>query len=499
MLRSLSGKLTLGSVGLFSVIIVIISFFNFNQTMNDVTRLYNGIQVQTLESAYRSTMITVGDEAQEHLRVLARDILNAGKNDIIQQRLILSSASSLAKYPLMFVVYEDDGKAILYDYSPDGTTKLSAEWEDVGGKDLRKRPWYVETKAKQAGIVTPAYISEIGKHKGECFVTATAPLFKDGKFIGVVGFDINVSNFQERYRSFMSPELPSMSVFLTDRDGSIFSHEDMEFARSGAAKEVEDALKGALAKNKEGSIDYDLTLRNGQVLDQFGHYKQFPFGWTMVVTADKADYTAAITKSLVQTMILAIIVIVLGAIAIFFFIRFFTNPINVIKDSLVTFFKYLNHEVKIAPQPLTINSRDEIGIMARAINDNIEKTKLGLESDKALVAESLQVIDRAKQGYADRLIEQKGNSPQLNELRDSVNELLELLASGVGKNLNEINRVFESYTKLDFTTEVKDASGRVDIVTNTLGEEIRKMLYTSQGFAKELESKSKDLEEAVTA
>nr|WP_324761490.1 methyl-accepting chemotaxis protein [Helicobacter trogontum] len=153
----------------------------------------------------------------------------------------------------------------------------------------------------------------------------------------------------------------------------------------------------------------------------------------------------------------------------------------------------------MAPKPLYITTRDELGEMARAINDNIEKTKLGLESDKALVAESLQVIDRAKQGHADRLIEQKGNSPQLNELRDSVNELLNLLAVGVGKNLNEINRVFESYTKLDFTTEVKDASGRVDIVTNTLGEEIRKMLYTSQGFAKELESKSKDLEEAVTA
>ncbi|BAM12252.1 conserved hypothetical protein [Helicobacter cinaedi PAGU611] len=42
------------------------------------------------------------------------------------------------------------------------------------------------------------------------------------------------------------------------------------------------------------------------------------------------------------------------------------------------------------------------------------------------------------------------------------------------KDLNEINRVFESYVSLDFTTEVNNASGRVEVVTNTLGEEIEK-------------------------
>ncbi|BAM32192.1 truncated putative methyl-accepting chemotaxis protein [Helicobacter cinaedi CCUG 18818 = ATCC BAA-847] len=71
------------------------------------------------------------------------------------------------------------------------------------------------------------------------------------------------------------------------------------------------------------------------------------------------------------------------------------------------------------------------------------------------MAQSLQVIDKAKQGYIDSLIESKGSNPQLNNLRDSVNELLKLLMTGVGKDLNEINRVFESYVSLDFTTRSK--------------------------------------------
>ncbi|WP_220708545.1 hybrid sensor histidine kinase/response regulator, partial [Helicobacter cinaedi] len=423
MFRSLSGKLTIGAVAIFSIIIIIISAFNFNKTKNDVTEIYQGIQAQTLESAYHSIMITMGDEAQEHLRVLARDIVNTDKNNVVQQRIILNSASSLIKYPLMFIVYEDDGKVILQDYNQHGTMSFSSNWEDVGGIDLRKRPWYVETKAKQAGIITPVYVSEVGKHKGESFATATMPLIKNGKFVGVVGFDIGVSDFQARFSSFKNPELPSMSVFLTDSNGAIFSHEDMDFVKSGLSKEVENALKDALTKDKKGFIDYNLTLRNGQVVDEFGYYKQFPFGWTIVSTADKADYTEAINKILVETIILATIMIVLGAVAIFFLIRVFTNPINTIKESLVAFFKYLNHETKTAPQALKINTHDEIGIMAHAINENIEKTKLGLESDQALVAQSLQVIDKAKQGYIDSLIESKGSNPQLNNLRDSVNEL----------------------------------------------------------------------------
>ncbi|WP_220708383.1 methyl-accepting chemotaxis protein, partial [Helicobacter cinaedi] len=497
MFRSLSGKLTIGAVAIFSIIIIIISAFNFNKTKNDVTEIYQGIQAQTLESAYHSIMITMGDEAQEHLRVLARDIVNTDKNNVVQQRIILNSASSLIKYPLMFIVYEDDGKVILQDYNQHGTMSFSSNWEDVGGIDLRKRPWYVETKAKQAGIITPVYVSEVGKHKGESFATATMPLIKNGKFVGVVGFDIGVSDFQARFSSFKNPELPSMSVFLTDSNGAIFSHEDMDFVKSGLSKEVENALKDALTKDKKGFIDYNLTLRNGQVVDEFGYYKQFPFGWTIVSTADKADYTEAINKILVETIILATIMIVLGAVAIFFLIRVFTNPINTIKESLVAFFKYLNHETKTAPQALKINTHDEIGIMAHAINENIEKTKLGLESDQALVAQSLQVIDKAKQGYIDSLIESKGSNPQLNNLRDSVNELLKLLMTGVGKDLNEINRVFESYVSLDFTTEVNNASGRVEVVTNTLGEEIRKMLHTSSNFAQNLSEEAKALAEAV--
>ena len=501
MFRSLGGKLTASVVAISVVIIMAISYFNFQKTSSKVVELYQGIQQQTLAAAYKSIYITMADEAQEHLRIVARDVAKTDRNDVVSQRLILSTTSSLAKYPLMFIVYEDDGKAILQDYSENGNAHLSPAWDSTGGVDLRTRPWYVQTKQKNAGIITPVYKSAVGKYKGHDFATATMPIIKNGKFVGVVGFDIPVDGFQARFEAFKNAEIPSMSVFMTDNGGAIFSHEDMEFVKSGLSKDVEIALQEKLRNDPDhdGTIDYNLRMPNGEVVDKLGFYKQFPFGWTIVATADKSDYTRAVNKNLIETIIMASIMIVIGAVGIFFIIRHFTAPINTIKQLLIGFFQYLNHESKTAPKPLVLKSQDELGVMAVAINQNIERTQNGLAQDTRAVEQSVQTAKKIESGDLQARITETPHNPQLKELKDVLNHMLDDLQKKIGSDTNEIARVFDSYTRLDFTTEVANASGRVEVVTNTLGEEIRKMLKTSLEFANSLHSQSDKLEEAVAA
>ncbi|EPC1831986.1 methyl-accepting chemotaxis protein, partial [Campylobacter jejuni] len=64
-------------------------------------------------------------------------------------------------------------------------------------------------------------------------------------------------------------------------------------------------------------------------------------------------------------------------------------------------------------------------------------------------------------------------------------------------DMNEIQRVFNSYKSLDFTTEVKDANGAVEVTTNALGQEIIKMLKQSSDFANALANESGKLQTAV--
>ena len=131
------------------------------------------------------------------------------------------------------------------------------------------------------------------------------------------------------------------------------------------------------------------------------------------------------------------------------------------------------------------------------INENAKNTQKALEKDSSLVKEALDVINYTRAGKATKRIELQGSNPALNQLKDSINQLLDLLSSAIGNDLIELNRVFDSFIKLDFSTSVKDANGRVEIITNTLGDEIRKMLSTSASYANELSTKANELKESM--
>ncbi|WP_334090339.1 methyl-accepting chemotaxis protein [Helicobacter typhlonius] len=231
----------------------------------------------------------------------------------------------------------------------------------------------------------------------------------------------------------------------------------------------------------------DIWLSTGVYIDTLGIYTQ--------------DISSILIDLVHSTMGEAVIIGLCVFICVFvpliiLFYRSLFRSVRVLRENLTLFFKYLSHEsTKI--DIIELEGKDEFAQMVRDIKENIKDVTTGLEQDQKLVKQSLQVIERAKQGYTDTLIELKGHNPELNKLRDSMNDLLELLQNAVGKNLPEIVRVFDSYTKLDFTTEVKDASGRVEVVTNTLGEEIRKMLSTSAAFAQTLGNEAQGLQEAV--
>lgn len=235
-----------------------------------------------------------------------------------------------------------------------------------------------------------------------------------------------------------------------------------------------------------------IALYSLEIFPSVGRY------WTVALFAPNSSIHEPLKFLRTAIPILTLVSIVLVIAITFFYINFaVSRRIHKISNTLFGFFSYISHDSKVLPPPLKIIAEDELGKMGLAINDNIEKIKKSLDIDASLVKESLEVIEHSKNGYADRRITLTGSNPQLNALRDSVNELLDLIKTAVGNDLNEINRVFDSFTALDFSTEVAGAEGKVEIVTNTLGNEIRKMLKTSSAFAHSLTEESSLLAKEV--
>ncbi|EOH2117780.1 methyl-accepting chemotaxis protein, partial [Campylobacter jejuni] len=157
------------------------------------------------------------------------------------------------------------------------------------------------------------------------------------------------------------------------------------------------------------------------------------------------------------------------------------------------FINYKTKNVSI----IEVKSNDEFGQISSAINENILATKKGLEQDNQAVKESVQTVSVVEGGNLTARITANPRNPQLIELKNVLNKLLDVLQARVGSDMNVIHKIFEEYKSLDFRNKISNASGSVELTTNALGDEIVKMLKQSSDFANALANESGKLQTAV--
>ncbi|PJP59348.1 methyl-accepting chemotaxis protein [Campylobacter jejuni] len=330
------------------------------------------------------------------------------------------------------------------------------------------------------------------------------PIFNNkGKFIGVIGYTIDLLEISE---TILDPKFDFFEGdlrFLMNDQGIIAIHKNknailktlFDINKDQSAQLIVEAVKN----HKDEILDNyiastgDLSYASISSFSTLGNSSH----WSVIVTAPKKSVLAPLYK--LQYIIISVAIIALIAIlaVVYFFIRkIIGSRIPLILKSLENFFRFLNHE-KIEVQTIEIKANDELGKMGKIINENILATKRGLEQDNQAVKESVQTVSVVEGGNLTARITANPRNPQLIELKNVLNRLLDALQARVGSDMNEIQRVFNSYKSLDFTTEVKDANGAVEVTTNALGQEIVKMLKQSSDFANALANESGKLQTAV--
>ncbi|KAA6215549.1 methyl-accepting chemotaxis protein, partial [Campylobacter sp. LR185c] len=462
---SIGKKLSCFVLLIMVFVLGVVTIFNYKLTANEIRSLFKTIQQEALVASFTTINITMNIEANQHLKAIVKELEKLDKYNVVGQREVLFKASDLIKYPALYIVYEDDGAVILQDYDENKpNTYLSPNFNNTPGDDWRQRDWYVKTKQKNTGITTSVYTSKSGIHAGKLLSTVTMPLIKNGKFIGVLGVDIFVHDFQKRFENFETHILPSLDIYLTDDTGRIFSHKDPKIVENTNLYPQEIKLLEELKTKKEGEFIYIDT--NG--FERLGFYKQFPFGWTVVSAAKIKDYTDKTNLDLFYTVGVSVVMLVIAILLIYYIINKIVGwRLPILVTSLNTLFKFLNHE-NVTIHPIKIKAKDELGVIGELINENVEKTKKNLDKDTALVQNAFDAIKTAREGNAAKArVTMHGSNPQLNALKEQLNGLLDLLVSAVGSDLNELNRVFDSFMRLDFSTKIEDAKGRVEITTNT--------------------------------
>lgn len=402
----------------------------------------------------------------------------------------------------------ESGKFVMLYHSPNedkNTTYIEQAHDILIESPVIQRVLKESKNGKQQAYVGQP--SKINFGYGEFLgLNIAYPIFdKEKNLVGVVGYTFNLLEVSHRLTD------PALSLYKGDlrvllKDSGVMAiHEDPKLILSdirdvNTHPEAKETLDAVFA-HQSGVFDNFISTGGEPSYASVESFRTIntndPSYWSILVAAPKSEVLKPLYQLQMYIVLLSIGFLIIVMVAVWYFVRKVIGArLPVILDTLISFFRLLNHE-RVQVKPIVIHSNDELGAMGRAINENIQRAQSDLQQDSALVNESLDVINHTREGYADRRITLNGANPQLNTLKDSVNQLLDLLSSAIGNDLPELNRVFDSFVKLDFSTQVKDAKGRVEVVTNTLGEEIRQMLQASSNFAKDLAAQSEELKTSM--
>ncbi|ECR9576385.1 methyl-accepting chemotaxis protein, partial [Campylobacter coli] len=330
------------------------------------------------------------------------------------------------------------------------------------------------------------------------------PIFNNkGKFIGVIGYTINLLEISE---IILDPKFDffegDIRILMNDQ-GIIAVHKN----KNGILKTLFDINKDqsaqliveAVKNHKDEILDNYIASTGDPSYASISSFSTLGNSshWSVIVTTPKKSVLAPLYKLQYTIISVAIIALIAILTVVYFFIRkIIGSRIPLILKSLENFFRFLNHE-KIEIQTIEIKANDELGKMGKIINENILATKQGLEQDAKAVKESVETVGVVERGNLTARITANPRNPQLIELKNVLNRLLDVLQTKVGSDMNAIHKIFEEYKSLDFRNKLDNANGSVEVTTNALGDEIVKMLKQSSDFANHLASESSKLQSAV--
>lgn len=207
-----------------------------------------------------------------------------------------------------------------------------------------------------------------------------------------------------------------------------------------------------------------------------------------------------VRAELEQTMIIAFVAISVFAVLISLLImRAIIGAVSALQAGLLSFFAYLNRESSSAER-VALDSRDEFGMMAAAVNENIEQIAAGLAKDKTVIDDTIATVDKVKAGYVKGVrITASGENPALNELKGVFNDLL----GDVETTLEEINAGLMAYAQNDYVYEIafrKEGEFGVTIEeVNKLGDALSEMMRVNMENGLTLQHNAMNLKESMQA
>jgi methyl-accepting chemotaxis protein len=488
---------------------------NAYATKEEELKNYVSLAMKTIESYYaRTAPEKIKEEVQNKLKTQTEFMLSImqgeydkykGKVPEEELKNIIKTSVEKARYGSTgyFWINDLDAKIIMHPIKPALDGKDMSEYKDNDGKKIF---YEFAQVAKKSGSGFVDYVwPKPGFDKPQAKVSYVK-LFEP--FGWVVGTGEYVDNVTEKLKKEALQAIGQMKYgkngyyWINDSNAKMIMHpikpaldgKDLSQTKDTNGKLLFSEMAKIANEKKDGGLVKYFWAKPGKKDPQpkFSYVQKFgPWDWivgTGVYIDDienkilqMHDETESQIKAVIirNCIIIFVIMIILAFIMAILSNNTIFKPLAKFQDGLLNFFKYLNKE-RPDVDNLDDSAKDEIGTMAKIINQNLVKTKSLIKQDDDLIEDVTRVVSEIEKGYLFNRVEKRTENESLQKLQNKLNEMLENLENNIGKDTNVILECLANYRKLNFTENIENAKGQVEVAINELSDIINNMLIENK-------------------
>lgn len=247
--------------------------------------------------------------------------------------------------------YKDEGKVVFTE------EYATAEYDYVSWD------WYTMAKGVKDDVVwTAPYHDELS---GIIMITATAPLYENGTFQGVVTSDMDLNVLQDIVGSIQVGK--TGKAHLIDQEGVYIVTDDKEKAMK--VNITEDSNKDLSSKSK-----VILEEENGRFRFKHGkegyyaYYSRIPqTGWNVLLTISEEEAALALRNLGAGIVLTSLFILAFGILAVVLMSRTITKPIIALSGIIE---RLSNYDLTVAENNQILSymkRKDEIGLITKAL------------------------------------------------------------------------------------------------------------------------------------
>ena len=239
------------------------------------------------------------------------------------------------------------------------------------------------------------------------------------------------------------------------------------------------------AKKEEGSLTHyfsQIPVVNDCVKCHT-HWKKGESAGVLAVTIDSTEERNSINMMTFEFIIAFVITAIFIILTMLFFIKRLSMRLKKLNAGVIA----LSHG---HADMLEVEDNDEIGAISNNFNNYIDTINKGKKQDEELIIATTRLAKDVKDGVLTHRIINEANNPQLNELKEVLNEMFDSLENIIGSDINKIMDVLNKFGAMDYRSKIENAKGNLEKLVNSMGDDITARLIVNLNNASVLEEDS---------